>query len=328
MNTDLDNKIIVTIALQMHGSVFTFDLTNETSQIFENVRLLCGAGGFNSYESNFINELVLVKRLRNYFAHNIDESTNTFDMLKESKKGLLFGNVTFDKILSTTTADANLLNYLSYTTYLEGIYLISIHKGRELVYPQNPNDILNLIYVTDLSKLTEIFKTTMPNIESLSTVFPNIKNYIDEENNIQKSDLPENEKNEKIDENKKNLLTILNKWNLTLDKSKKKIEMIKLSILVELVKTLISQDCIINLLDYSCSNPSRFIPKDQNNSSKYALPYDIEQGIPNTKLGGNQKHRKYRKHTKSKTHKKSRKSRKSKTHKKSRTLQKRNRNRK
>ena len=230
MNTDLDNKIIVTIALQMHGSVFTFDLTNETSQIFENVRLLCGAGGFNSYESNFINELVLVKRLRNYFAHNIDESTNTFDMLKESKKGLLFGNVTFDKILSTTTADANLLNYLSYTTYLEGIYLISIHKGRELVYPQNPNDILNLIYVTDLSKLTEIFKTTMPNIESLSTVFPNIKNYIDEENNIQKSDLPENEKNEKIDENKKNLLTILNKWNLTLDKSKKKIEIIKLKI--------------------------------------------------------------------------------------------------
>ena len=124
MNTDLDNKIIVTIALQMHGSVFTFELTNETSQIFENVRLLCGAGGFNSYESNLINELVLVKRLRNYFAHNIDESTNTFDMLKESKKGLLFGNITFDKILSTTTADSHLLNYLSYTTYLVVIYLI------------------------------------------------------------------------------------------------------------------------------------------------------------------------------------------------------------
>ena len=98
---DINDKLIVTIVIQMHGVVFTHELTPDDVRTFENVRLLCGAGGFKSYESNLINELVLVKRLRNYFAHNIDESTNTFDMLKESKKGLLFGNVTFDKILST-----------------------------------------------------------------------------------------------------------------------------------------------------------------------------------------------------------------------------------
>lgn len=318
MNTDLDNKLIVTIALQMHGSVFTFELTNETSQIFENVRLLCGAGGFNSYESNLINELVLVKGLRNYLAHNIDESTSTFDMLKQTKKGILIGNITFDKVLSTTTAESDLLSYLSYTTYLEGIYLISIHRGKELVYPPNPNDIINLLYVNDLFKLSKLYKTKMPNIESLSSDFPNIKMYIDEENSIQKiSGLSENEKIAKIEENKQQLFNSLNKWNLTLDKSKKKIEIIKLSVLVELVKILISEDCIINLLDYSCNNPSRFIPQEQKDSSKYAKPYDIEQGIPYTKLGG-KKNRK--------NHRKSKKSKKSRKSYKKKISQKRNRN--
>jgi hypothetical protein len=290
---DINNKLIVTIAIQLHGSVFTFELTNETSRIFENVRLLCATEGFTSYESNLVNELVLVKGLRKYFANNIDDLRSTFNMLNETQKGMLFGNITFDKLLSTTTADSGLLSYLSYTTYLEGVYLISLHKGKELLYPKNPNDIINLLYVNDLFKLSELCKTEMPDIPNLSSEFPNIKMYIDKENSIKNTPgLSENEKIKKIEENKEKLNNSLNVWNLTLDNSKKKIEIIKLSVLVEVIKMIISKNCIINLLDYSCSNPSRFISKEQKDSSKYAMKYDIEQGIPYTKLGGKKYSRK------------------------------------
>jgi len=293
---DINDKLIVTIAIQMHGSVFTYELSNETSTIFENVRLLCGAGGFKTYQTDFVEELILVKRLRNYFAHDIDESKSSFDMLQETKNGLIIGNITFDKTLSTTTGNEGLLGYLSVGGYLDGIYLISIHRGKKLIYPSNPNDNINLLNITDLTRLSKMFNTNIPNIQQLSSNFPNVKFYIDEENNINKnSNLIQNEKNTKIEELRMQLYNSINNWNLTLDYSRKKIEIIKLSILIKLVKQIISNDCIINLLDYSCSNPTKIIPKEQKPLSKYAMSYDIEQGIPNTKLGG----KKYRENKKS-----------------------------
>jgi hypothetical protein len=294
---DINNKLVVTIAIQMHGSIFAYELTNETSNIFENVRLLCGAGGFKNYQTNFVEELVLVESLKNYFAHDIDESKSTFDMLQETKNGTVIGNITFDKILSVGS-------YLDVGGYIDGVYLISIHRGKKLMYPTNPNDNINLLNITDLNRLSSIFKTKMPNIEQLSSNFPDVKIYIDEINNINKnSNLIQNEKTIKIEEIRKQLYNSIGNWNLTLGYFRKKIEIIKLSVLIKIVKDIISHDCIINLLDYSCNKPSNIIPNEQNTLAKYAImPYDPEQGISNTKLGG----KKYCRKGHKKSHKKRR----------------------
>jgi hypothetical protein len=279
---DIDNKLIVTIAIQMHGSIFTFDLSNETSNIFENVRLLCGAGGFKSYKTNFSEELVLVKNLKKQFALDMDESKSMFDKLQEMKNGMVIGNITFDKTLSIGS-------YLD-GGFLDGVYLIAIHRGKKLIYPTSSNDTINLLNISDLTRLSSTFKSKMPNIEHLSSNFPNVKFYIDEENNINKnSKITVDEKKSQIEEIRRQLYDNINNWNLTLDYFKKNIEIIKLSVLVKIVKDIISPDCVINLLDYSCSNPSKIIPNEQNTLSKYATPYDIEHGIPNTKLGGKKK---------------------------------------
>lgn len=298
---DINNKLVVTIAIQMHGSIFTYELTNETSNIFENVRLLCGAGGFKNYQTNFVEELVLVESLKNYFAHDIDESKSTFDMLQETKNGTVISNITFDKILSVGS-------YLDVGGYIDGVYLISIHRGKKLMYPTNPNDNINLLNLTDLNRLSTMFKTTMPNIEQLSSNFPDVKIYIDEINNINKnSNLIQNEKTIKIEEIRKQLYNSIGNWNLTLGYFRKKIEIIKLSVLIKIVKDIISHDCIINLLDYSCNKPSNIIPNEQNTLAKYAImPHDPEQGISNTKLGGKKYFRKGNRKGHKKSHKKRR----------------------
>jgi hypothetical protein len=289
----MDDKLIVTIAIETHGSVYTLDLTSETTNLFKNVRLLCGAGGFSTYETDFINSFVLVSQLRNYFARDIGDTESTFSMLGTSKTSSLIGNITYDKVLSTTTSGDNLLGYLSFSTYLEGIYLISVHKGKKLIYPTNSTDIINFLLIKDIFQTTKIFKTEMPDLNAISSKFPNVIHYIDEENSIKNSKkLNENEKFIKLEDVKHKITKSLDDWNLTLDSSGKKIEIIKMSVLVELIKTIISEDCIINLLDYSCNNPSRFIPKIQGPNLKYAMNYDIEQGIPDTKLGGKKCHKK------------------------------------
>ena len=89
----------------------------------------------------------------------------------------------------------------------------------------------------------------------------------------------------------------------------------KLSVLVELIKIIIGQKCVINLLDYSCNSASIYIPKEQNLSSKYIVPDDIEQG--NKKWGGNNKcsknkkcsRKKYKKYKKGKTRRSQRRQR-------------------
>ncbi len=303
-----DNKLIVTLAVVMHGSVFTLDLSDETTNIFQNVRLLCGSGGFLTYETDFINALVLNKRLRTYFARDIDNASSTFSMLGESKSSMLIGNVTFDKVFSTSTSDSNMMAYFSFNTYFEGIFLISVHKGKKLIYPSEQNEFLNLLLIKDLIKISQIFNTQVPILNDFSSNFPNIEKYLNEENSIKKSKLSENQKSIKLEEIKNRLTNILNNWNLTLDSSGKKIEIIKMSALVELIKILISENCIINLLDYSCNSLSKFVPEEQKPNLKYTMKYDIEQGLPNTKLGG----KKYHRHKKTKKHGKLKKTRKNK----------------
>ncbi len=293
---DIDNKLIVTVAVVMHGSIFTLDLDDETTNIFQNVRLLCGSGSFSTYETDVINALVLNTRLRKYFARDIEEGTSTFSMMGQSKTGKLIGNITYDKVLSTSTSDSNLFAYLYPYTYLEGVYLISIHRGKKLIYPTNPKEFINLLLIKDIIKVSDIFNTDISKLQHFSSKFPDIKKYVHEEISIKNSKLTEEEKTKKIEEVKQKLTDVLYGWHFTLDNSGKKIEIIKMSVLIEIIKIIISNDCIINFLDYSCSNISRFVPEEQKLYQKYATGYDIEQGLPNTKLGGKKYHKKsYRK---------------------------------
>ena len=52
---DIGSKI-VTLAIQMHGTVINLDLSLQTTKIFENVRLFSKAGDFDLAVSNELAE--------------------------------------------------------------------------------------------------------------------------------------------------------------------------------------------------------------------------------------------------------------------------------
>lgn len=289
-HSDADEVLIITILIQMHGKVITFDLNDVTTRIFDNVRLLCKAGDFKDYESSGLQEISLVDALRDqYFTKDL--ATSTYDILKQARSGILVDNVTYDKTLSTTVSDPTLSDYLNPITYYQGIYLLSIHYKRKLIYPGEDKRIINLLNVTDLERLATIFHTRVPNLQDLSTPFPSQNTYINEENRIkQNSLLTAGEKEAEISQIRRQYWNRLNNWELTLERNK--IVSIKLSTFVELIKTIVGGPCFINILDYSCNSPTIYIPREQGSLKQYALKTpDIETGISNTNMGGNKRTR-------------------------------------
>lgn len=294
---DTNDMLVVTIAIQMHGTVITYTLSPDINNIFEDVRLLCKAGGLKEYISGesgmpvIAEEFMLVGNLVDIFGKDIQRST--YDIIKDAKTGIFIGNITFDKTLSTTIGKWSIFDYL------QGIYLLSIHKGRQLLYPTNMNEkVINFLKVGDLHRLALFFKpnSIVPNLEDISMPFPNQQIYIEQENRVNlDSTLSNNEKKQKIKEIRKEFMNLLDKWKLTLDWWGN-IQMIKLSYLVELVKQIIGKKMIINLLDYSCNAPTSYIPEEE--SSQYAIvENDIEMGN-NMTLGGVKKRKTKRRNRK------------------------------
>jgi len=211
METNPDDILILTIVLQIHGKVINFDLTPEESKIFDNVRLLCKAGDFVDYETNLASEVMLVSALQHHFTHDLEEST--YDILKKAKSGVLVDNITYDKTLSTTISEPTLLDRLDSVTYVQGIYLLSIHKNRKLIYPKRSKQVINLLKLSDLHILANMFDTIIPNIEDLSTPFPNQRIYLDEENRVENDNtLSEEEKKERIQQIKSQFYQNLSNW--------------------------------------------------------------------------------------------------------------------
>jgi hypothetical protein len=310
LNTN--DMLVVTIVIQMHGTVITYELNPETANIFDNVRLLCKAGGLQEYVSGqsglpgLTEEIMLVSNLRQIFEKDID--LPTYDIISNAKSGILLGNITFDKTLSTNSGDV-----WDITKYLQGIYLLSIHRGGNLIYPTKSDEkVINFLKVNDLQRLVSFFNKKsvpnleIPNLENMSTPFPDQNIYIKRVESVKSnSKLNRQEKKEKIEEIKEEYMNLIYKWDLTLDK-KGNIEDIKLSSLVELVKKILGNQIIINLLDYSCNAPTSYISKKQ--SSQYAiLEDDIEMGTPHKEYGGKKKktrRRSKKKHTKKRRNKK------------------------
>jgi hypothetical protein len=303
MENDIENLLILTIVIQTHGKVINFDLDTRTANIFDNVRLLCKAGDFVDYETTPIQELELVGDLKGYFTHDLDEAT--YDTIKKAKSGALVDNITYDKSLSIMLGDPGVLDYIDPVTYLQGIYLLSIHKGRKLIYPLKGQKIINFMKLQDINTLASFFNTKVPNINDLSTPFPSYKIYLNEEEMTKKNkSLSEVEKERKTEEIRRQFFNNLQHWQLTIEGNK--IMSIKLSTLVELVKAIIGKQCFINLLDYSCNSATMFIPKEQKTLSQYALKEgDIEMGIDKKSQYGGRKrrHRKTKKNNKYKKNK-------------------------
>jgi hypothetical protein len=293
---------VVSLLIQMHGKVITHDLDPETASAFDNVRLLCQAGGFQDYASSLMQEITLPSALRNTFTD--DTLTTTYDAMMRHSTGPLVNNITYDKSLY---AGSNF-----FESGLQGIYVLSVHRDGERVYPRTKREkFLNLLYLNDLERFANLFDTTFITdqfIES-SIDFPSQKLYIDEENAVKRDNrIQEDEKNRRIKDIRLQFYNYLQKWTYTLSLDNTKIQTIKLSEMVKLVKRLIGQDCFLNILDYSCNSASAYIPEEQKTLKQYAFPDedDIEMvNPPKTNLGGNHK-RTYRrkKPTTSKKYKK------------------------
>lgn len=281
-----NDMLVVTIAIQTHGTIVTYELDPETANVFDNVRLLCKSGGLKDYTSkSVIDDFRIYKQSRNKYYKDVDIST--YNIIK-NESGTLLGNVTFDKVLSRYSGQR-----FNVTDRWQGVYLISIHHRNQLIYPHPEEPTINLLNVSDLQRLANDFGSNVPEFDIFYTV-PNKEERINDENKIKSNNnLSEEEKTEKIAEIRNAYINKIYKWNVTINKSGK-IESIKLSYLVYLIKQILGNNIFINLLDYSCSNPSSLISKKQ--TSKYAMypVIDIEMGS-NTEYGGKRLGRKKRK---------------------------------
>lgn len=282
------SPLIVSILIQMHGKVINFELDSKTFDFFNNVRLSCQAKGFVDYETSFKDEFMRVGNLQQSFTKDL--TNPTYDLLK-AQDGIIVDNITYDKALSIRVGEPSWSDYLRMPEFLlQGIYLLSIHQGDKLIFPNKDAKILNLLYLSNLNVLGELFKTKFPinkHISDASTRIPNQQIYINEEDDIKKSSMPENMKAIRIGEIRRQFYNFLYKWQLTLNGDK--IDSIKLSTLVELVKLIIGKPCFINLLDYSCNSPSIYIPKEQKKYNNALEEGDIEMGINRTNYGGKRK---------------------------------------
>ena len=178
-----ENMLVVTIGIQMHGVVISGELDLDTKGKFTNVRMLSKAGKFTHYETCRTFEFSFLSIMNNYFRKNLESST--YDIMSSVKTGVFLGNISFDKLLTTDN------------DWFQGIYLISVHKGRKLIYPNEPtsNEIINLLDISDLHKLANVFVSEVPRIQDLSTPLPSSKIYIDEEKMVQQdSSISKNDK--------------------------------------------------------------------------------------------------------------------------------------
>ena len=286
-----NDRLIVTILIQTHGSVIETDLTAETSKWFENVRLSCAAGGFNNYNTTMVKNIKTIYQHKKTFITDIGDDSSTYKLMENIDNNMFVPNITFDKSIAIGDSQGflSLIDLNSYITP-DGVYLVSIHKGKKLEYPlPNKDKMISLLHIKNLIELSIKFqnKNALPDIENISTPLP-VKEYITMENEINKDNsLSQPKKDNKIKEIQEEFYRILNNWKLTIDKSKKIITAVKLSYFVHLIKNIISNDCIINLLDYSCNKPSVYIPDDKLSKLLYAYNInDIESNSANIWLGG------------------------------------------
>jgi hypothetical protein len=271
-----EDILVVTIAIIAHG-VITDSIIDDDPSIFENVRYFSKAGGMKPVETCLLEEYILPSRLNEIFRKDLKKSTYKMinGMLEQKQgSGLFLENVPFDKLLTTS----NQLN--------QGIYLVSIHANKKLVYPLKKNMNINLFDIGYMSNVADFFESSMPIILDESTPLPSSSIYREEERWIRTNPhFSKDEKKEKIQQTKKQFHNALRNWNLTMG-NHSAIESVKLSYFIDLIKKIINRPCVINLLDYSCNEKPKYEFTNTENWTMPDISGDIESGFPCMNLGG------------------------------------------
>jgi hypothetical protein len=294
----MDNdKLIITILIQTHGTVIKTDLTSEEMDVFNDVILTSATCDFKPYTTTEYKESLLNKKIRNIFSRDIDKPIH--EIMENLTPNNKHTNITFDKSLSIDESK-NLFFRIQDYVYSQffnpdGIYLISVHKGKKLIYPKNKKTV-NILNIDHLKNFAKFFEKQIPNINQKSTILP-VNSYIQEENKVFNDiTLKMNEKDKKIQQIRKDFYNILSNWDLTINKNTNMITSIKLSVLIDLIKSIVQDDCIINLIDLSCNNLSMYIPNTQLTTIKYAFNTSDIENVLVKKYGG----KKFRKNTSTK----------------------------
>jgi hypothetical protein len=339
---DIGSKI-VTLAIQMHGNVINLDLSPETTQIFENVRLFSKTGDFDVSVSNNLAEQHILYKVNEMFQKDLTVPTveliNEYaEYGKQKYKGFLshfndltetrsqnvcraFENITYDKRLSTdSSVDQGFFECIAdrLMPLFQGFFVVSIHEkigenSFSLLYPKKTDkQNLNLLLVDDFNKFAHLFGSELPDLREYSNILLYHKDFIDVEKKIKNDDtLTPEQKEIRIEQLKQQFFRLLGGWNLTMKGNK--IDSIKLSVMINFIKNIVGPSCKINLLDYSCNVISLFVPKNQLPNKQYMIENDIEQGYSKN-WGGKRPSKKYYKkyNYKSKKHRKTRRHKKNK----------------
>jgi hypothetical protein len=182
--------------------------------------------------------------------------------------------VPFDKLITTSNQ------------FGQGIYLVSIHENKKLVYPLNKNMNINLFDIGYMSNVADLFESSIPIILDDSTPLPNSSIYKEEERWIRTNPhFSKDEKKEKIQQTKEQFHNAIRNWNVTMGNGNR-IESVKLSYFITLIKKIINRHCVINVLDYSCNEKPEY---EFTNTENWTMPEssgDIESGVPCMNLGG------------------------------------------
>jgi hypothetical protein len=331
---DIGSKI-VTLAIQMHGTVINLDLSPETTKIFENVRLFSKAGDFDYVSTNDLIERHILYKVNEMFQKDLSAPTveiiNEYAELSKPKyKNYLsyqgdlnekrsqnicrqFENITYDKSLSAADDDEDsgffecVMNRL--LPRFQGFFVVSIHEKTgensfTLLYPKEKSDKqnLNLLLVDDFQKFANIFGSEIPDLRDYSNILPSYKEFIDVDKKIENDpSLTKEQKEARIEELKQQFFRLLGGWNLTMRGNK--IETIKLSVMIDFIKHIVGPLCKINLLDYSCNGVSMFVPKNQLPNKQYMIENDIEQGYSKNWGGRRRTKRHHKKNKKSSSNK-------------------------
>jgi hypothetical protein len=254
--------LIVTVLIQMHGKVINVSLDNEKKELFRNVKLLCKAEGFKDYDSKLGKEISLSGKITNIYRKEVGKNADeTFGM---AQKGKIVDNIKYDKLLTAYLDDSNMFNLLeTITKRYQGVYLVSIHRGNKLVFPENDDyRQFNLLNVDTLNELAQRFNGRLPILDNFNDELPNQEDYIklidDVNNNTAYTD---EQKELEIEGLKKSYVNAINNWTLKLN-SRGNIQMLKLSTLVDILKGVIGEKFFINIIDYSCNSITTFMPKN------------------------------------------------------------------
>ena len=306
----MDNEdIVVTIAVQMHGTVAELDIQDN---VFDNVRLFSKAGEFKDAFSNLSCDIRVLHKLNIIFQHDLETSTlsvledyikyyqseysrflteNVVDEVNLQNISRLFHQITIDKIWST---DESMFER-------SGIYLVSIHKinapnSLKYMYPcKNTNS--DLLKFTELNRIADFFEKKMPVLysnELLDQIYENQQKSIEQDFNYS-----EEEKKILSENVRSNYYKYLQDWDIELSNNNKKIKSIRMSTLVKLIRQIVGQDCKINLLDYSCNSITSVLPKDKLSYAQYLQQHpDIENQIVYENYGGRESRRRSRRNRK------------------------------